>query len=75
MLIFTYPCTAHDAWSRIIDALNYHRMGHVKPTAPTRKVTGTTWEFETTMQDLTSEEELLLHMKFSGDKDVNVKVA
>ena len=75
MLLCSYCCSASDAWSRLIDALNCHGMAGVVPTDPVRNVTGTAWTFETTIQGLTSEQELLLFIKFSGDKDITVQQA
>ncbi|MFX1670843.1 hypothetical protein PWR63_00790 [Paraburkholderia sp. A2WS-5] len=68
MLRFTYPCTTVDAWSRIIDALDFHRMAGVVPSDPI--LDRSTWRFETRIQRLTSAQEMLLAIKFSCDKDI-----
>lgn len=75
MLLCTYPATAGDAWSRILDTLERHGMAGFVPRDPVRKVTGNTWTFETSIQGLTLEEELLLVISFSDDKDITAQQA
>jgi hypothetical protein len=73
MLVCSYPCTATDAWSRIIDALQRHGTAGVVPSDPVRDVTPNAWTFQTTIEGLTAKQELLLVVKFLEDKDLTVR--
>lgn len=75
MLVCSYPCTATDAWSRIIDALKRHGTAGVVPSDPVRGVTRNAWTFQTTIEGLTANQELLLVLKFSTDRDLTVQLA
>lgn len=69
-LICTYPIQAGHAWPRILDALRTVQPGAPPvPTDPVRKDLGT---WETTIQGLTSAQEL--HFKFVlGDPSITVR--
>lgn len=73
MLIFSYLCTATDSWGRIIESVQVHGMAGVAPSDPVRIGPHNGWTFKTTIQGLTSAEELLLLVKFSGDNHLTVQ--